>query len=193
MLCKEIMNTSVHWIPDGTSVSQAAKLMAMHRVELLPICAVSGHPRGVITDRDIVVRVVAKGRVAELTRVDEVITNPTEFVPPDCPVERAAEVMSREGVSQLLVLDDDGRLAGIIGLNELLIHAPAGCTSEIMRGIIASRPGDPPSAVEVASAPFPTVTSGESPANDTPVENPARVEAEIVVRGGVNDLKEFPG
>ncbi len=192
MRCKEILSGKVHWVPDGCSVSQAAKLMVMHRVELLPICGADAHLLGVITARDVLVRVVAKGRVPELTRVDEVMTSPAEFVPPDCPVERAAELMSREGVSQLVVLNDDGRLEGIIGLNDLLMHAPEACPVETIRGILMWRSAEP-TAHGASNAPVPsTADEGPSPSVAT-VVNPARAEAEIVVRGGTNDLKEFPG
>ena len=186
MRCKEIMRKNVQWVPDGCSVSQAARFMAMHRVDLLPVCGANAHLLGVITDRDVVVRVVAKGRVADSTTVDEVMTSPAEFVPPDCPVERAAELMSREGVSQLLVLSDDGRLEGRIGLNDLLIHAPEACTLETIRGILASQMASPTAHGGIA-APAPGVVA------EPAVENPARVEAEIVVSGGANELKEFPG
>jgi CBS domain-containing protein len=191
MRCKDIMSKEIQWIPDACSASQAARLMAMHRVDLLPICGPDAQVLGVITDRDIVVRVVAKGRIPDLTRVDDVMSSPGEFVPPDCPVQRAFELMSKEGVSQLLVLGEDERLEGIIGLHDILFHAPEACTMEAIRGILAWRTGDATSRSRAALArDVETPGAGEGKAH---VDNPARVEAETVVSDGANDLKEFPG
>lgn len=192
MRCKDIASQNVQWVPDSCSVSQAARLMAMYHLELLPVCGTNGRPLGVITDRDIVVRVTAKGRVAELTRVDEAMTSPAEFVPPECPVERAVELMSKEGVSQLLVLGDDGRLEGLVGLGDLLVRAPEACPLEMIRDILAWGPADTLEPNGVISR-VPRVEDETSLPNDAPVVNPARVEADSVARGGVNDLKEFPG
>ncbi len=188
MFCRDIMRKEVQWIPDACSVSQAARLMAMHRVDLLPICGPDAHVLGVVTVRDLVMRVVAKGRVADLTRVDDIMSSPGEFVPPDCPVQRAVEIMSREGVAQLLVLGDDERLEGIIGLNDILLRAPEACTLEAIRDILAWRTGDATSRGGVTP-----VSDVATDGSDTHVENPARAEAEMVISDGANDLKEFPG
>ncbi len=194
MQCNEIMKRDIPWVTDGCSVARAASVMATHRVELLPVCGVDAHSLGVITDRDVVVRVIASGQVPELTRVKDVMTSPATFVPPDCPVERAAELMSKEGVSHLLVLGAGGRLEGIVGLNDLFHYAPEVCALETIRGIFAWHPSGPLASSDVKAA----ISDSEGMGQDgrtihAPAENPARTEAESVARGGVNDLKEFPG
>jgi CBS domain-containing protein len=194
MRCKEIMSDSVQWVTEECSVSQAARMMAMHGVELLAVCGADAHPLGVITDRDIVVRVVAKHRDAELTRVDAVMTSPAQSVPPDCPVERAAEIMSKEGLSQLLVLGAEGRTEGVVGLNDLLAHTQKVDALDAIRGVLAWRSADlGPVGAVTGRAPDGEGNGAEASTSAMENTNPARVEAEMVVQGGVNSLREFPG
>src|ERR1035437_5702643 len=108
MHCKEIMSHNVQWILPRETVASAAKLMAFHNLGLLPVCSLDGKPIGVITDRDIALRVVGKDRLPAQTVAEDVMSAPVLFVTADCPVERAGQIMTEERVSRLLVLDDDG-------------------------------------------------------------------------------------
>jgi CBS domain-containing protein len=197
MLCKSIMSYDVHWISPEETVARAAKLMAFHNLGLLPVCSADGRAIGVITDRDLALRVVAADRSATQTRVGEVMTTDLQFVPPNCPVDRVGELMSRAGVSRLLVLDDGGHLAGLVSVADLVLHAPAGRALETARGIYAREMPDRSLGYpHPATNPTPEYfqgTRGEVPARDSPFEEAARAEAAVVIRGGASGFKEFGG
>lgn len=192
MLCRDMMRHDVQWVLPDITVALAAKLMEFYNLGLLPVCSADGRPLGVLTDRDIAVRVVAKERPAALTRVEEVMTRPPQFVSPETPADRVVEVMSHEGTSRLLVIDGAGNLDGIVSLSEFLLIAPSDLALSAARGICSWE-----MAHRSAASPGLSVDADDlDPAGDggnAEIENPARTEAEIVVRGGTNELKEFPG
>jgi CBS domain-containing protein len=196
MHCKEIMSHNIQWITPGETVVAAAKLMAFHNLGLLPVCGADGKPIGVLTDRDIALRVIGKDRLASDTVVEAVMTTPVQSVAADCPVERAGELMSKEGVSRLLVLDDDGHLAGLVSVADLLVHAPGKSALATARGVYAREVSAPSTGhPHRASKPTPKYFHGLrdiSPDSEEATDNPARIEANSVSHGGTNDLKEFP-
>jgi CBS domain-containing protein len=189
MLCREIMRQDVQWVLPDSTVAAAARLMDSNNLHLLPVCGGDGKPLGVLTDRDIALRVVARGRPPELTRVDEVMTAPPLFVSPDAPADRIAEIMNHEGTSRLLVIDRDGNLEGIVVLSDLLLVAPSDVTLTAARGVL----GTVHRSSRGPSAPTEEYEGTGRDELSTETENPARAEAETVVRGGTNELKEFPG
>src|SRR5512133_1238506 len=93
MHCKEIMSRDVPWILPGETVADAAKLMAFHNLGMLPVCSGDGKPLGVITDRDIALRVIGKDRLAAQTVVEDVMSSPAQSVKPDWSVDRIGELM----------------------------------------------------------------------------------------------------
>jgi CBS domain-containing protein len=196
MHCKEIMSHNVQWIQSDETIIGAAKLMAFHNLGFFPICSSDGKPLGVITDRDIALRVMANGRSAVDTRVTEVMTVSVRSVASDCPVDSAGELMTEAGVSRLLVLDDAGHLEGVVSLADLMAHAPEHVAMKTARGILARETSDRSSGgPHPASKPTPEFFRGKrdlSASDDSSAENPSRIEAERVVHGGTNDLKEFP-
>ena len=196
MHCKEIMSRDVQWILPRETVAGAAKLMAFHNVGFLPVCTADGKPIGVITDRDIALRVIGKDRLAAQTLVEDVMSPTLRSVAADCPVDRAGEVMSEARVSRLLVLDEGGRLTGVVSVGDLLVHAPGKNALETARGIYAREMSDRAKGhPHQGTKPKPEYFHGArdlSPDHDVVAENPARIEANSVVHGGTNDLKEFP-
>lgn len=196
MHCKEIMSHNVQWIESDETVAGAAKLMAFHNLGFLPICNSEGEPLGVITDRDIALHVMGNDRAAEHTRVAEVMTVSVRSVSPDCPVDLAGDLMTEVGISRLLVLDETGHLEGVVSLADLMAHAPEHIAMKTARGIFARETSDRSSgSPHLASKPTPEFFHGKrdrSASDGSNAENPSRIEAERVVHGGTNELKEFP-
>jgi len=198
MHCNEIMSHNVQWISPRDTVTSAAKAMAFHNLGLLPVCSADGKPIGILTDRDIALRVVGKDRLASQTFVEDVMSAPVQSVAGTCSVDRVGELMAEGRVSRLLVLDDGGRLSGLVSVADLLVYAPGKSASETARGIYAREMSDRSVGhPHHASKPTPEFFHGApdlSPPgeDDSPPENPARSEANSVVHGGTNDLKEFP-
>jgi CBS domain-containing protein len=105
--------------PDESIVA-AAGLMSDQHVGCLVV--VEGNkPVGILTDRDIVREVVATGKNAKTTLVEEVMTSDLLTVNQNTGVFDAISIMCDEGVRRLPVLDPDGNLVGIIALDDLLL------------------------------------------------------------------------
>lgn len=198
MHCKEIMSRGVLWIHPRETVAAAAKLMAFHNLGTLPVCAADGKPVGVITDRDIALRVVGKDRLAAQTLVEDVMSAAVRFVEEDCSVEHVGEIMSEARLSRLLVLDQGGRLTGVVSIADLMVHSPGKNALETARSIYAREMSDRSQGhPHEGSKPKPEYFHGgrdDVPGTKNAVAqaNPARAEADSVAHGGTNDLKEFP-
>lgn len=197
MQCKEIMSRDIPWILPRETVAAAAKLMAFHNIGLLSVCAPGGQPVGVITDRDIALRVVGNDRRAADTLVEEVMSPSVRTAADDSSVEQVGEIMRSAGVSRLLVVDKSGRFAGVISLADLLVHSSGKSALETARSIYARESSDRSQGQpHQASVPHPDYFHGvrdiTNSARGPAAENSARTEAENVVHGGTNDLKEFP-
>ena len=196
MQCRRIMSRRVQWIAPDQTVAHAAELMEFHNLGFLPICSADGRPLGVVTDRDIALRVAGKNRLAAETRVEEVMTAPLQSVGLDCPIADAGALMAEAGVARLLVLNDRGILEGIISLADVIMHGPGHTALRTARGIYArevvDRPGGHP---HLATEPKPEFFHGKRDLTfheEFSAENPARLEAENEASGRANLLKEWP-
>ncbi len=118
MKVSDIMNPETVSIDPEETVSLAARLLSRHNIGSLPVCASDGHVRGVITDRDIVLRCVAAGEDPELTPVREVMSRSVITVEPSEDTKKAGELMARGQVRRLPVTEN-GKLVGILALGDL--------------------------------------------------------------------------
>jgi CBS domain-containing protein len=117
----EAMTASVVTVSRDTPLADAARLMRDSDVGPLPV-ADEGRLVGVLTDRDITIRAVADGRDPFSTRVDEVMTPKVVCCLDTDDVEHAAEMMQSAQLRRLLVVSEDGRLAGIVSLGDLAVR-----------------------------------------------------------------------
>ncbi len=117
MQLHEIMTRGVETISGGASVQDAAKRMAAMNIGFF-VVADDGEPAGVVTDRDICVRIVAEGRDAQ-TAVEEAMTPLVEVVDESMSVEDAAMLMKDKQIRRLVVRGADGRLAGVVSLGDI--------------------------------------------------------------------------
>ena len=116
-----------------TTVAEAARLLGAEDVGSLPV--VEGDRLvGVLTDRDIVLRVVREGRGPAATTVADVATRELETARPEQPLDEALRLMARRQVRRLPVLDG-GRLVGILAQADVADDAPAHRTGEMVEQI----------------------------------------------------------
>ena len=101
------MTPGAEFVDNDTSVADAAKRMADQDYGALPICGTEGKLEGVITDRDIVVKVIAAGLDPASTTVGQLKDTQTEVVTigADDPAEEAIRTMKDHGVRRLPVID----------------------------------------------------------------------------------------
>ena len=118
----EAMTPDVVSVGPGTTLAEAARMMRTLHVGPLPVCD-DGHIIGVLTDRDITVRATAEGLDPVTTPVGDVMTPEVLSCQETDNVSDAALKMQMLQVRRLIVLDEEGRLAGIVSLGDI---APQG-------------------------------------------------------------------
>ncbi len=118
MKVSDVMNTEIVSVSPDETVSLAARLLSRHNIGSVPVCTGDGQVRGILTDRDIVLRCVAAGEDPETTQVREVMSRSIISVNPGDEVKRAAELMGKGQVRRLPVTDE-GRLVGVVSLGDL--------------------------------------------------------------------------
>ena len=118
MRCEDLMTGEVGTVDVGEGVCSAARVMRELNVGLVPICQRNGVVVGVLTDRDITIRVVAEGRSPD-TRVEEAMSEDLVACLPEADIGEAERLMLAYQVSRVLLIDDDGRLSGVISITDL--------------------------------------------------------------------------
>jgi len=118
MQVRDLMNPSVVSVSTGDSAALAARLISRHNVGSLPVCAADGRLRGIVTDRDIILRCVAAEEDPAQTPVREVMTRGCFTVSPDDDCREATRVMAEKQVRRLPVVEG-GRVVGMISLGDL--------------------------------------------------------------------------
>lgn len=116
---KDVMSKTLVVVTPGKTVMDAARLMDLHDVGSVIIVERS-KAKGILTERDIVRRVVKDGRDPREVKVSEVMSSPLIVIDENDTVEEAAEVMKKAGVKRLPVVNKEGMLVGIISENDIL-------------------------------------------------------------------------
>jgi CBS domain-containing protein len=110
----EVMTTRPRAVEPQTSVREAARLMESEDVGSLPIVQEGARLVGVVTDRDIAVRVVGRGLDAEETTVADIASRDVLTLTPDDDLEDALTLMARAQVRRVPVVVREGELVGIV-------------------------------------------------------------------------------
>jgi CBS domain-containing protein len=114
--CSEVMTREPVCCEPGDPVSRVADMMRKHDVGSLPVVESrdSGRLVGIVTDRDLVTKVVAGSRNVESATVRDAMTPNPASCREDDDVERAVSLMADRQVRRMPVIDQNGRLSGII-------------------------------------------------------------------------------
>lgn len=118
MKLREVMSNPVIRIHPDETVAVAARTLTNYNIGILPVCGNDGRICGLVTDRDLVTRCIAAGRSPGTTAVREVMTKQILSARPDTEAAEAAEVMGREQIRRLPVVEN-GRLCGMVSLGDL--------------------------------------------------------------------------
>jgi len=119
--------------PDA-SVVEAAKVMSDEDVGLVPV--VDGERLvGTVTDRDIAIRVVAEGRDLQSTTVAEIASTDLLTVDPEQELDEAVRLMASQQVRRLPVVEEDGRLVGIVSQADIALHGDDSQTGQVVEQI----------------------------------------------------------
>ena len=105
--------------PEETA-RDAAKRMAKMDVGSLAVIDGEGRPVGMLTDRDIVERVVRRRKDPDAVQIGEIMSPDVVSIWRDIPVDRAFHRMRQEGVRRVMITDDQGKLNGILTYDDAL-------------------------------------------------------------------------
>jgi CBS domain-containing protein len=123
MKVQELMTKDVRVCRQQTNLSEAVWNMWEADCGVLPIIDDGGRVIGMITDRDIAIAVATKGRLPSEISVGEVTTGQVYSISPDEDVRSALNTMRLGRVRRVPVTIDDGRLVGLLSLNDIALRA----------------------------------------------------------------------
>jgi CBS domain-containing protein len=120
MAIKQLMIKDVTSLPAHATVLDAAKFMTDMNVGTV-IVTVEDSPSGLITDRDIVTKVLAQGKDPKTTKIEEIIITPVVTISEDKGVFDVTKLMSSHGIRRFPVVDANGKLVGVIALDDVIV------------------------------------------------------------------------
>ena len=131
---REVMTSNPCSIDSDKPVAYAAKMMRDEDVGIAPI--VRGERLvGVLTDRDIAVRVVAEGLDPEQVTVEEIASRELVTLDPDQSLDEALRLMAQHQVRRLPVVEEDGRLIGVVAQADVAKEGDDSRTGEVVERI----------------------------------------------------------
>lgn len=122
MRCQDIMKKPVISCLDTETVQAAAVRMRESNVGFLPVCGAENRVVGVLTDRDIALRVCAAGLDAGRLPVADVMTREIVACHPGDEVRFVEGLMARNHKSRILIVDQAGKPAGVVSLSDIARH-----------------------------------------------------------------------
>ncbi|MEG6614998.1 CBS domain-containing protein [Peptococcaceae bacterium 1198_IL3148] len=117
---QDIMTANVATISPQQTVAEAAQMMSQYNVGSIPVVQ-NGKAVGIITDRDITLRVTAKGQDGQNTKVESAMSKNIVTGTPEMDVHQAANLMAQNQIRRLPVVDN-GTVAGIVALGDLAVQ-----------------------------------------------------------------------
>jgi CBS domain-containing protein len=123
MLVKDVMTSPVIAIDEDGIVHEAAKFMDKNDVGCIIVTDKKGKPVGIITERDLITRVLSKNLLASKVKAKKVMTSPLLTIDPDETLTEAARKMSRLNVRRLGVIYR-GSLVGLVSSKDILAVTP---------------------------------------------------------------------
>jgi CBS domain-containing protein len=124
--------------PDAT-LRQVAQLMKQNDCGQIPVIGQDRQPLGVITDRDIAMRMVAEGGDPASATAGVYMTAPATTVSDQCSLDDVAKVMEQGQIRRVVVVDDQGCVAGIVAQADIALSGRDGKTAEVVKQV--SEPG----------------------------------------------------
>ena len=137
---REAMHEGCECIGESQTLLDAAKRMQELDVGVLPICGDDDRLKGMLTDRDIVVKALAQGRDPATTMCGDFAQGTVHWIAADASLDEALSMMREHAVKRLCVMNDDKRLSGILTEADVATHAPEGKTAGLVEAIAAKPP-----------------------------------------------------
>lgn len=126
MKAEDVMTKNVKICHPGTNLSEVAAQMWDYDFGVMPVVDDADRVTGIITDRDIAIAAATKGRLATDINVSEVMSGNVYACASDDDISAALRTMRRQKVRRLPVVGKNGKLAGILSLNDIVLRAGEG-------------------------------------------------------------------
>ena len=131
---RDLMTTSPRSLESGSTVMEAARLMRDEDAGLIPVVE-GGKLVGTVTDRDIAIRVVAEGKSPESITVGEIASRKLVTIDPQQDLDEALRLMAHHQIRRLPVVEEDGRLVGIVAQADIARNASDAKTGDLVEDI----------------------------------------------------------
>jgi CBS domain-containing protein len=132
---REVMTKDPVCCTPETTLDQVAQLMREHDCGEIPVIDPAERPIGVVTDRDIVCRVVAEGKNPMAYPAEICMTQPVATVLLDTPLDDVLATMEKHQVRRVPVVDERGRCVGIISQADVAWTGSKGAVAELVREV----------------------------------------------------------
>ena len=119
MVVKDVMSSPVVTLNEDAASNKAANLMDDNQLGCVIVTNKAGKPVGIITERDLVIRILAKNLVPDAVKVKEIMTSPLVTIDPEATISEAARRMSRLNIRRLGVVYK-GNLVGLVSSKDIL-------------------------------------------------------------------------
>lgn len=131
-LVRDVMHEGCECIGENDTALDAAKRLAELKVGSMPICGEDDMLKGMVTDRDIVVKVVAEGKEPGQTKISELAEGKPVVVGAQEPIEKAISKMEQHDIRRLPVIDEDKNLVGMLAQADIARQAGRDKTGELV-------------------------------------------------------------
>lgn len=145
MRCEEAMKHEVACVVPSDTVQTAAQKMRDANVGFLPVLDESSHVLGVLTDRDIAIRLVAADECASETPVEAIMTRELVACRVGDDLTTCERIMGENKVSRVCCIDDAGKLVGVISLSDVATLDRGGRAAETLEQVASREAQAPPS------------------------------------------------
>jgi CBS domain-containing protein len=116
---RDVMTANPVYVSDKDSIRDVARIMAREDTGVVPVCDNSKKIIGMITDRDIVVRLVAEGKDPANAKVNEAMTKNVRAVKEDSTIDEALNVMKSAEVRRVPVVNARNEIVGIVSMGDI--------------------------------------------------------------------------
>jgi CBS domain-containing protein len=136
MKVKDVMHRGVEWVEPQTPIAEIARKMRDEDIGAVPV-GENDRLVGMVTDRDIVTRGLAKVRNYMDLVASDVMTKPIVYARADEDVEDALHIMAKNQIRRLPVIDENKRMTGILSLGDISEKGGRELAGEVMRAVSA--------------------------------------------------------
>jgi len=161
-LVRDVMSYGVEWVNETDDCSLAARIMLQRNIGALPVKDANGFLRGIVTDRDLVIRLISRRVKAPTVSVASIMTPNVSMIYDDENLMVAERQMIERGLRRLVVLRRfDNTVIGIVSVDDIAVWASMARAGEVVRAAAnAAQPSGPTVKPDVTATNVRTTTQG---------------------------------